>query len=71
MFVYNNVFQNENEIREFVIRAEEHYKKQVLDIADDIAEQDNIRFLTLAGPTCSGKTTSSYILEQEFENKGI
>ena len=59
MFVYNNVFQNENEIREFVIRAEEHYKKQVLDIADDIAEQDNIRFLTLAGPTCSGKTTSS------------
>ena len=71
MFVYNNVFQNEYEIREFVIRAEEHYKKQVLDIADDIAEQDNIRFLTLAGPTCSGKTTSSYILEQEFENKGI
>ena len=54
-----------------MIRAEEHYKKQVLDIADDIAEQDNIRFLTLAGPTCSGKTTSSYILEQEFENKGI
>ena len=46
MFVYNNVFQNENEIREFVIRAEEHYKKQVLDIADDIAEQDMSRLWT-------------------------
>lgn len=71
MFVYNNVFQNENEIREFIICAEEHYKKQVIDIADQIADNDHIRFITLAGPTCSGKTTSSYIMEHEFENRGI
>ena len=71
MFVYDNIFKNDDDIRNFVSEAEKHYKKQVLDIADDVAKHDNIRFLTLAGPTCSGKTTSSYILEQEFEKKGI
>jgi uridine kinase len=71
MFVYDNVFQNDDDIRKFVSDAEEHYKKQVIDIANDVAKYDNIRFLTLAGPTCSGKTTSSYILEQEFEKRGI
>ena len=71
MFVYDNIFKNDDEIRAFVLSAEEHYKKQVLDIADNVAKSDTIRFLTLAGPTCSGKTTSSYILEQEFEKRGI
>ncbi len=27
--------------------------------------------MTLAGPTCSGKTTTSYILEHEFEKRGL
>ncbi len=71
MFVYDNIFKNDDEIRAFIDSAEKHYKKQVLDIADDVAKHDNIRFLTLAGPTCSGKTTSSYILKQEFEKRGI
>ena len=71
MFVYDNIFKNDDDIRTFIHDAETHYKKQVLDIADDVAKHDNIRFLTLAGPTCSGKTTSSYILEQEFEKRGI
>lgn len=71
MFVYDNIFKNDDDIRSFIDNAENHYKKQVLDIADDVAKHDNIRFLTLAGPTCSGKTTSSYILEQEFEKRGI
>ncbi len=71
MFVYDTIFKNDEEIRAFVQNAEEHYKKQVLDIAECVADDANIRFLTLAGPTCSGKTTSSYILEREFEKRGI
>lgn len=71
MFVYDNIFKNDDEIRSFVYEAEEKYKNQVLKIADALAEIDHIKFLTLAGPTCSGKTTTSYILEHEFEKRGM
>ena len=72
MFVYQNVFKNNDEIRAFVQSAEDNYKNQVLHIANDIInENQHIKFLTLSGPSCSGKTTSSYILENEFEKRGL
>jgi uridine kinase len=71
MFVYDNIFKNDEEMTAFILEAEEKYKNQVLKIANEIAGIRHIRFLTLAGPTCSGKTTTSYILEHEFEKRGI
>lgn len=71
MFVYDTVFQNDNEIHAFVYEAEEKYKKQIIKIADSIRHHSGIQFLTLAGPTCSGKTTTSYILENELAKTGI
>ena len=71
MFVYENIFKNDEEIRLFVEAAEKNYKDQVLEIATKVASMDNVKFLTLSGPTCSGKTTTSYILEQEFEKRGM
>ena len=53
MFVYDKTFQNEKEILAFVYEAEANYKNQVLDIARKISEIKNLRFLTLAGPSCS------------------
>ena len=70
MFIYNNIFKNDEQIRLFVENSERNYKNQVLKIAIEISELDHIKFLTLSGPTCSGKTTTSYILEQEFEKRG-
>lgn len=71
MFVYNKKFQNEKDILAFVYEAEENYKDQVLTIARKISEIENLRFLTLAGPSCSGKTTTSYILEEELKAHDI
>ena len=71
MFVYDKTFQNEKEILAFVYEAEANYKNQVLDIARKISEIKNLRFLTLAGPSCSGKTTTSYILEEELKAHDI
>ncbi len=71
MFVYDNIFKNDAEILAFVEAAEKHYKRQVLDIAGAVTKLSGLRFLTLSGPTCSGKTTTSYILEHEFEKRGI
>ncbi|MBQ2988762.1 MAG: hypothetical protein IJD59_06645 [Clostridia bacterium] len=71
MFVYENQFITDEEIRLFVEDSEKHYKNQVLAIANEICGMDHIKFLTLSGPTCSGKTTTSYILEHEFEKRGL
>ncbi len=71
MFVYDHKFQNDKEISAFVYEAEEHYKNQVLSIAKQISEIENLKFLTLAGPSCSGKTTTSYILEEELKKHDI
>lgn len=71
MFVYDNIFEKDDEIRSFVFEAEQKYKNQVLEIAHEIASFDHIKILTLAGPTCSGKTTTSYILEHEIEKRGM
>jgi uridine kinase len=71
MFVYNNIFKKDDEIIAFVQEAEQKYKNQVLKIANEITSLDHIKILTLAGPTCSGKTTTSYILEHEIEKRGM
>ena len=71
MFVYENTFRNDEEIHLFVEKSEANYKNQVLKIANKILSMDHVRFLTLSGPTCSGKTTTSYILEHEFEKRGM
>ena len=47
MFVYENVFKNDEEIRLFVEAAEKNYKDQVLEIATKVASMDNVKFLTL------------------------
>ena len=70
MFVYDNIFKNDEQIRLFVENSEQNYKKQVLKIATELSELEHIKFLTLSGPSCSGKTTTSYILEHEFEKRG-
>ncbi len=71
MFIYNNIFKNDVEIQAFVQESEQRYKNQVLKIAGEISSIDHIKILTLAGPTCSGKTTTSYILEHEIEKRGM
>ena len=70
MFVYDNIFKDDEQIRLFVADSEQNYENQVLKIANEISNSEHIKFLTLAGPTCSGKTTTSYILEHEFEKRG-
>lgn len=71
MYLCDPVFHTDKEVKDFVDAAEKRYIDQILDIKNEIKEQPNIKFLTLSGPTCSGKTTTSYILEKELEKVGI
>lgn len=67
MIIYNKLFHNTNEMKDFVSLRENKFKSQTETIADLIAENENIKIITLSGPSCAGKTTSSYILQNTLE----
>ena len=53
-----------------VADAEKRYLKEVYDAAKQIADDDNIKIVSLAGPSASGKTTSAHILCERLAKIG-
>ena len=47
---------------EFIKNAEKNYLREVYDAAKRIADNDNIKIVSIAGPSGSGKTTTAHIL---------
>lgn len=52
-----------------IISAEEKYKKEIEAIADDIISDRGVRLVLIAGPSCSGKTTTSITLSRFLYEK--
>lgn len=46
----------------FIRASENRYKNGVYDVAQRIADNDEIKIVALAGPSGSGKTTSTYFM---------
>ncbi len=67
MVVYDKKFENNEEMLRFIKKREHVYRSQVETIAELIAKDEKIKIITLCGPSCAGKTTTSYILEQKLE----
>lgn len=59
MIEINNIYKDENEAKAFIGECEAAFEKKLSDIAADIMASESVRYLTLAGPTCSGKTTTA------------
>jgi uridine kinase len=55
----------------FVTKTEEAYSQNILNIAKDIAKGNNCKLVMLFGPSSSGKTTTSHLLENAFQQIGI
>lgn len=70
MTEYARHFSNEDEMRSFVYECEEKYKSQIKNVAEGILSSRDTRMILLAGPTCSGKTTTSKIIIETFEKHG-
>lgn len=70
MINYEKFFNNETEMKDFVLLCENNYKAQIIDIAEKISSDKNIKFIMLSGPSCSGKTTTADILFKELEKNG-
>ena len=70
MINYDRIFNDKNEMKEFVLSCEGNYTKQVLDVARSIAGDSSVKFVMLCGPSCSGKTTTASILFSELAQHG-
>ncbi len=54
----------------FIEDCTNQYLEPIKKLAKEISENENIKIVSIAGPSASGKTTTAHILMQELENLG-
>ena len=70
MSEYSYLFSDETEKKAFAALCEAEFRARLHEIAAIAATREDLRFITLAGPTCSGKTTTAGILIDKLESIG-
>lgn len=70
MSEYSFSFADETEKKAFVALCEAEFRTRLHKIASAAADRKDLHFITLAGPTCSGKTTTAGILIEKLESIG-
>ncbi len=63
-------FENEEEKKKYVEECEERFEAELDGVMKKICSREDLKYLTLSGPTCSGKTTASKKLISEFAERG-
>lgn len=61
----------EGKWNDLIFMSEATYNKNLLDISETISKNEDIKMVLIAGPSCSGKTTTSKKLEMFLESKGL
>ncbi len=61
---------DEREATRLIKQCEDRFTENVFRIADDIADHPMCRAVSLAGPSCAGKTSTAVRLESELEKCG-
>ncbi len=56
-------------LQKIIETAENKYRSRIQEIADEIIADRNIRLILVAGPSCSGKTTTSATLSKVLHEK--
>lgn len=56
---------------EFVRRCDKEFRNRLYSVADKIASDKNVKIVSLAGPTCSGKTTAANMLLKRLAQNNI
>ena len=70
LYKLNKIIKNE-EIKEYILMDEALHEKKIAKIADQIAQNKNVKVILIAGPSSSGKTTFAKRLELELKLNGI
>jgi len=63
-------FTSEEEKRRYVNECEADFENRLDTVIKSLCEIEGLRFVTLSGPTCSGKTTASKKMVSEFMERG-
>ena len=63
-------FENEKAKADYVDKCERDFELKIDEAAGRLLEYEGLEFVTLSGPTCSGKTTAAAKLEARFAAEG-
>ena len=63
-------FQSEDEKRAYVQACDADFEARLDGVMQDVCSREQLHYVTLSGPTCSGKTTASKKLISEFSERG-
>ena len=66
-----NDMVTKSDMREVVLVQEAHQERRIGEIAKQIADRGNVRFVLIAGPSSSGKTTFSHRLSIQLRVNGL
>jgi uridine kinase len=61
----------EKKIDDLILMQEAYMEKQIANIAEDITSKKNIKFVMIAGPSSSGKTSFSHRLSLQLKAMGL
>ncbi len=70
MYLYDKIFASEKEKYDFVNACDKDFFGKIADAADNIAKDKHIRFILLAGPSCSGKTSATEVITKTLIKDG-
>lgn len=59
------------DMREVVLVQEAYQERKIAEIAKQIADRKNVKFVLIAGPSSSGKTTFSHRLSIQLRVNGM
>ena len=59
-----------NEIRDFIDVSEIKFNEEIRKVVKDVMARDNVKFVMIAGPSSSGKTTTTKRLKTYFDSCG-
>ena len=60
-------FKTSLEAKEFVNLCDDDFTSRLSALTEQVCARENIKVITLSGPTCSGKTTASKKLLSDFK----
>ena len=60
-----------NDYNDYILTCENYYKNQIKELVEEIKLSSNVKFVLLAGPSSSGKTTTAKLLKEELDRNGF
>ena len=70
LYKLNKIIETDR-IKEYILLDEALHEKKIANISDEIVKNNNIKLITIAGPSSSGKTTFSKRLELQLKINGL